>query len=54
MEDDLKTLKVEYFSNHLQNLPQILNLCIGDQTKIKDIATLGLEEKLISEEKVIL
>jgi hypothetical protein len=35
MEDELKILKVEYLSNHLLDLPQILNLSSGDQTKIK-------------------
>ena len=35
MEDDLKTSKFEYISNHLLDLPQILNLSSGDQTKIK-------------------
>ena len=36
MEDDLKILKVEYLSNHWLDLPQILNLSSGDQTKIKN------------------
>ena len=35
MEDDLKILKVEYLSNHWSDLPQILNLSFGDQTKMK-------------------
>ena len=35
IEDDLKILKVEYLSNHWSDLPQILNLSSGDQTKIK-------------------
>ena len=35
MEDDLKIIKVEYLSNHWSDLPQILNLYQGDQTKIK-------------------
>ena len=35
MEDDLKILKVEYLSNHWSDLPQILNLGWGDQTKIE-------------------
>ena len=35
MEDDLKIFKVEYPSNHWSDLPQILNLSLGDQTKIK-------------------
>ena len=36
MEDDLKILKVEYLSNHWSDLPQILNLSLGDQTKSKN------------------
>ena len=36
MEDDLKILKVEYLSNHYLFLPEILNLSLGDQTKIKN------------------
>ena len=36
IEDDLKILKVEYLSNHWSDLPQILNLSSGDQTKIKN------------------
>ena len=35
MEDDLKILKVEYFSAHWSDQPQNLNLSSGDQTKIK-------------------
>ena len=34
MEDHLKILKVEYFSNHSFDLAQILNISLGDQTKI--------------------
>ena len=34
MEEDLKILKVEYLSNHCPYVPQILNLSLGDQTKI--------------------
>ena len=34
MEDDLKILKVEYLSNQPSDPPQILNLSLGDQTKI--------------------
>ena len=34
MEDDLKILKVKYLSNHCSYFPQILNLILGDQTKI--------------------
>ena len=37
MEDDLKILKVEYLSNHCSDFPQILNLSLGDQTKIKNV-----------------
>jgi hypothetical protein len=35
MEDDLKILKVEYHSNHLLELPQVLNLSSWDKTKQK-------------------
>ena len=35
MEDNLKILKVEYLSNYLLDLPQLLNLILGDQTKIE-------------------
>ena len=35
MEDDLKILKVEYLSNNWSDLPKILNLNRGDQTKIE-------------------
>jgi hypothetical protein len=35
MEDDLKILKTEYISNHWSDLSQILNLSLGNQTKIK-------------------
>jgi hypothetical protein len=35
MEDHLKILKVEYFSNHCTDLPKLSNLSLGDQTKIK-------------------
>ena len=34
MEDNLKILKVEYLSNHWPDLSQILNLSIGNWTKI--------------------
>ena len=34
-KDDLKTWKVEYFSNHWSDLPQILNFCWGKHTKIE-------------------
>ena len=36
MEDYLKILKVEYISNHWSDFPKILNLSLGDQTKIKN------------------
>ena len=36
MEDDLRILKVEYLSDHWLDLPQILNLCSGDQTELKN------------------
>ena len=36
MKEDLKILKVEYLSNHWLDFPQILNLSLGDQTKIKN------------------
>ena len=36
MEDDLKISKVEYLSSHWSDLPQICNLSLGDQTKIKN------------------
>ena len=36
MEDDLKILKVEYLSNHWSDFPQISNISLGDQTKIKN------------------
>ena len=36
MEDNLKILKVEYFSNHWSDLSQIWNLSLWDQTKIKN------------------
>ena len=38
MEDDLKILKVEYLSNHILHLYQILNLRFGDQPKVEDNA----------------
>ena len=34
MEEDFKILKVKYLSNHWSEFPQILNLSLGDQTKI--------------------
>ena len=34
MEDNLKILKVEYLSNHWSEFTQILNLSLGDQTKV--------------------
>ena len=37
MEEDLEMLKVEYLSNQWSDLPQILNLSLGDKTKIKNV-----------------
>ena len=34
MEDDLKILKVEYLSNRLLDHTQILNLDLGNQSKV--------------------
>jgi hypothetical protein len=34
MEDDLKISKVEYLSNRLLDTAQILNLDLGDQSKV--------------------
>jgi hypothetical protein len=34
MEDNLKILNVEYLSNHWSDLIKILNLSLGDQTKV--------------------
>ena len=36
MEEDLKILKDEYLRNHWSDFAQILNLSLGDQTKIKN------------------
>ena len=36
MEDDLKILKVKHLRNYWSDLPQTLNLCIGNQTKIRN------------------
>ena len=38
MEDDIKMLKLEYLSNHLSDLPQILNLSLGTNSKFNIIA----------------
>ena len=35
MEEDLKIIKVENLSNHWSDLPQILNLSLGDQIKVQ-------------------
>ena len=37
MEDDLKMLKVEYLRNHWSDLPQILNLSLGNHINIRQI-----------------
>ena len=34
MEEDLKTLKVDYLSHHWSDLPQILNLSLRGQTRM--------------------
>ena len=36
MEEDLKILKVEYLCNRWYDFPYILNLSLGDKTKIKN------------------
>ena len=36
MEDDLKILKVQYLNNRLLDLPQLLNLILGDHIKIEN------------------
>jgi hypothetical protein len=36
MEDNLKLLKVEHLSNHLLDLPKLLNLSIWDQIKMEN------------------
>ena len=35
MKEDLKILNVEYLSNHQLDLPQIVNLSLGYQTKFE-------------------
>jgi hypothetical protein len=40
MEDDLNILIVEYLSNQWSDLPQILNLSLGDQTKANKLCDL--------------
>ena len=35
MKEDLKILNMEYLSNHQLDLPQIVNLSLGDQTKFE-------------------
>jgi hypothetical protein len=42
MEDDLKILRVVYLSNHSSDLPEISNLSLGDQTKLK----IGLKSEM--------
>ena len=34
MEEDLKILNVKYLSNHWLDLPQILNLSLGEWTEM--------------------
>ena len=36
MEEDVKILKIEYLNNHRSDLPQILKLSLGDQTKMEN------------------
>ena len=36
MENDIKSLKVEYLSNYWSDFPQILNISLGEQTKIRN------------------
>ena len=36
MEDNLKVFNVEYLSNQWSNFPQVLNLHLGDQTKMEN------------------
>jgi hypothetical protein len=36
MEDDLKIFKLEYRSDHLSDLPQILNTRLSEHTKIEN------------------
>ena len=36
MEDNLRILEVAYLCNHWLDFPQILNLSLGDQTKLKN------------------
>ena len=36
MEDDLTFKKKKYIINYLAEVPQILNLNLGDQTKIRN------------------
>jgi hypothetical protein len=36
MEDELKILKMEFLSNRLSDLPQILNLGLWEKNKIKN------------------
>ena len=36
MEDEIKIIKVEDLSNNLLDLLQLLNLSLGDLTKIED------------------
>ena len=36
MEEDLKVIEVEYLINHWSDFPQVLNLNLANQTKIKN------------------
>ena len=36
MEDSHKILKIKYLSNHLSDLPQLLNSSLMDQTEFKN------------------
>ena len=43
MEDDLKILQVEYLSNHLLDIAQILNLSLDDQTTLYMVQILWIK-----------
>ena len=46
-KDDIKMLKVEYLSNHLLDLPQHLNLSLGDPTDIEQWIILKFQIMLL-------